>query len=121
MYTVAYVLLGTALPEVAERGDASLSAAITRGRSYYRRIATALVLGPWIFRACTLAVLICASLAGFTVDLFHAHTGAFQPQALLPVLFLTGGHVFAEILTAVVLVRAYRRYGAAPPRGAVAA
>jgi len=115
MYTVAYVLLGTALPEVAECGEASLSAALTRGRSYYRRIATAMVLGPWIFRACTLAVLIGASLAGFTVDLFHAETGAFQPEALLPVLFLTGGHVFAEILTAVVLVRAYRRYPVSVP------
>jgi hypothetical protein len=111
-YTVAYVLLGTALPEVAERGDASLSTAIARGRAYYRRIATAMVLGPWIFRACVLVVLIGASLAGFTVDLFDARTGAFQPEALLPVLFLTGGHVFAEILTAVVLVRAYRSYPA---------
>lgn len=119
MYTVAYVLLGTALPEVADRGEASMSTAIARGRSSYRRIATAMVLGPWIFRACTLAVLVCAGMAGFQVDLFDADTRAFQPQALLPVLFLTGGHVFAEILTAVVLVRAYRRYPA--PAAALAA
>jgi hypothetical protein len=110
MYTVAYVLLGTALPEIAERGNVSLATAISRGRTYYRRIATALVLGPWIFRACTLAVLMAASLAGFTVDLFDAETGAFQPEALMPTLFLTGGHVFAEVLTAIVLARAYRRY-----------
>lgn len=110
MYTAAYVLLGTALPEIAERGDVSLTTSIVRGRTYYRRIATALVLGPWIFRACTLAVLIAAGLAGFTVDLFDTATGAFQPAALMPTLVLTGGHVFAEVLTAVVLVRAYRRY-----------
>jgi hypothetical protein len=107
MYTVAYVLLGTALPEIAQRGDTRLSAAIARGRAHYRRIATALVLGPWVFRAGTLAVLIAASLAGFTVDLFDGQTGAFQPEGLLPTLILTGGYVFAEVLTAVVLVRAY--------------
>jgi hypothetical protein len=119
-YASAYVLLGTALPEVAERGEVAMSEAIARGRSNYRAIAMPMVFGPWIFRAATVAVLISASLMGVTVDLFDAGTGAFQPAALGPMLLFTTGHVFAEVLTAIVLVRAYRRYPVVP-RDAVAA
>ncbi len=119
-YASAYVLLGTALPEVAERGEVALGEAIARGRSHYRAIAMPMVFGPWVFRAATVAVLISASLLGVTVDLFDANTGAFQPAALGPMLLFTTGHIFAEVLTAIVLVRAYRKYPAAP-REAVAA
>ena len=119
-YACAYVLLGTALPEVAERGEVAMSEAIGRGRSNYRVIAKALVFGPWVFRSATVAVLISASLMGVTVDLFNGQTGAFQPAALGPMLMFTSGTVFAEVLTAIVLVRAYRRYPVAP-RDAVAA
>jgi hypothetical protein len=119
-YASAYVLLGTALPEVAERGEVALSESIERGRSNYRVIAKALVFGPWVFRSATVAVMISASLMGVTVDLFNGQTGAFQPAALGPMLLFTTGHVFAEVLTAIVLVRAYRRYPVAP-KDAVAA
>ncbi|MHA1529047.1 MAG: hypothetical protein ACTSYE_09285 [Alphaproteobacteria bacterium] len=120
-YASAYVLLGTALPEVAERGDVALGEAIERGRANYRAIAMPLVFGPWIFRAATVATLISANLLGVTVDLFDINTGAFQPAALGPMLLFTSGHIFAEVLTAIVLVRAYRRYPAEAPRGAVTA
>ncbi len=119
-YASAYVLIGTALPEVAERGEVALGAAIGRGRSNYRVIAKALVFGPWVFRAGTVAILISASLMGVTVDLFNGHTGAFQPAGLGPMLLFTSSHVFAEVLTAIVLVRAYRRYPVVV-RGAVPA
>ena len=119
-YASAYVLLGTALPEVAERGEVALGEAIERGRSHYRAIAMPMVFGPWVFRSATVAVLISASLLGVTVDLFDIRTGAFQPAALGPMLLFTTGHIFAEVLTAIVLVRAYRKYPAAP-REAVAA
>ena len=119
-YASAYVLLGTALPEVAERGEVALGEAIERGRSNYRVIAKALVFGPWVFRSATVAVLISASMLGVSVDLFDVHTGAFQPAALGPMLLFTTGHVFAEVLTAIVLVRAYRRYPVVP-RDVVAA
>ena len=118
-YATVYVLLGTALPEVAERGEVALSEAIARGRSNYRVIAKALVFGPWLFRAATVAVIISASLMGVTVDLFNGQTGVFQPAALGPMLMFKACHVFAEVLTAIVLVRAYRRYRVAP-REAVA-
>jgi hypothetical protein len=114
-YASAYVLLGTALPEVAERGDVVLlSEALERGRRNYRKIAKALVLGAWLFRAGTVAILIGVSLMGMTVDLFHGQTGVFQPVAVAPMLIFTTGHVFAEVLTAIVLVRAYRRYPVTP-------
>ena len=113
-YASAYVLLGTALPEVAERGEVAMSEAIERGRSNYRVIAKALVFGPWVFRSATVAILISASLMGVTVDLFSGETGAFQPAALGPMLLFTTSHVFAEVLTAIVLVRAYRRYPVVP-------
>ncbi len=64
--------------------------------------------------------MICASLMGVTVVLFNGHTGAFQPAALGPMLLFTTSHVFAEVLTAIVLVRAYRRFPVAN-RDAVAA
>lgn len=114
-YAVLYVLLGTALPEIAERGDAALGDALERGRTNYRRIAVAMVTGAWLFRAASIAVLITASIMGVTVDLFSGQTGAFQPAALVPMLLFTGSHVFAEVLTAVVLVRAYRRFPVSAP------
>jgi hypothetical protein len=119
-YASAYVLLGTALPEVAERGEVALSEALERGRTNYRAIAKSLILGAWLFRAGTVAVLISASLLGVTVDLFNGQTGAFQPVAVLPMLIFTTGHVFAEVLTAIVLVRAYRRYPVVPPNAVAA-
>lgn len=109
-YANAYILLGTALPAVAERGDVPLSEALARGRGNYRKIARAMLVGAWLFRAGTMMALIGASFAGVTVDLFDISTSAFQPAALLPMLAFTTSHVFAETLTAVVLMRAYRRY-----------
>jgi len=108
-YTVAYVLLGTALPEVAERGEVVLSEAIERGRANYMPIARAMVFGPWLFRALSMAAMIGLNLAGVTTDLFGSRMGLFQPTALGPMLMFTTCHVFAEVLTAVVMVRAYRR------------
>jgi hypothetical protein len=110
LYAVIYVLLGTALPEIAERGDAALGDSISRGYANYRTIARSLVFGPWIFRSATVLVLILLSLAGVKVDLFAPDTNAFQPIALIPMMLFTTGHIFAEVLTAIVLVRAYRRY-----------
>lgn len=115
IYANAYIILGTALPAVAERGDVPLSEALVRGRDNYRAIARAMLFGAWLFRAGTMLALIGASLAGVTVDLFDMSTGAFQPAALLPMLLFTTSHVFAEALTAIVLMRAYRRYPAVTP------
>ena len=120
VYASAYVLLGTALPEVAERGEVSLSEAIGRGRANYRAIAKSLVLGAWLFRAGTVAILISASLLGLNVDLFHANSPVLHTEALVPMLMFTTGHVFAEVLTAIILVRAYRRFPAPVPEAAAA-
>ena len=98
----------------------ALSEAIERGRSNYRAIAKSMILGAWLFRAGTVAVLISASLMGVTVDLFNGQTGAFQPVAVVPMLMFTTSHVFAEVLTAIVLVRAYRRYSVAVPNAVAA-
>ena len=114
-YAALYVLFGTALPEVAERGDVSLAEAFERGRSNYRVIAKSMVIGPWLFRAGSMLFLILLSLAGVTVDLFHGATGVFQVAALGPMLVFASCYIFAEVLTAIVLVRAYRRYPAAVP------
>jgi hypothetical protein len=119
-YAVLYVLFGTALPEVAERGEASLAEAFERGRSNYRVIAKAMVIGPWLFRAGSMLALILLSLAGVTVDLFHYQTGAFQMAALAPMLFFSTCYIFGEVLTAIVLVRAYRRFPLAVPGAATA-
>jgi len=119
-YAAIYVLLGTALPEVAERGEVALAEAFERGRRNYRAIARSLVLGAWLFRAASAAALILANVFGVTVDLFHYQTGAFQPEALGPMLLFTSSHVFAEVLTAIVLVRAYRRYPVAAPEAVAA-
>jgi hypothetical protein len=119
-YASLYVLLGTALPEVAERGEVALPEAFQRGRANYRAIAKALVFGVWLFRAGSVLLMIGLSLAGVTVDLFGGPTGAFQPAGLVPALLFTSSHVFGEVLTAIVLVRAYRRFPVTAP-GAVAA
>ena len=68
--------------------------------------------GPWLFRAGSIAVMIGLGASGVTVDLFDPATGSFQAAALPPMLAFAGAHVFAEILTATVLVRAYRRHSA---------
>lgn len=119
-YATLYILFGTALPEVAERGSVALRDAFDRGRSHYRRIGRALALGPWVFRAAAMLVIMLFSLAGFEVDPISAQGRAFQPAGLAPLLAFKGTHVFAEVMTAVVLTRAYRRYRAVPD-GAVPA
>ena len=70
-----------------------------------------MVFGPWVFSAAVMAAMIFANLMGVTVDLFKG-TGAFQPAGLGPKLLLTCSYVFAQVLTAIVMVRAYRRYPA---------
>ncbi len=107
-YAALYVLLGTALPEVVERGAVSPGAAFARGRARYRAIAQAMIIGPWLFRAASLLVIVGITLAGVDTALF-GEDGAFQPAGLGPLLALKASHVFAELMTAVVLVRAYRR------------
>jgi hypothetical protein len=119
-YASIYVLFGTALPEVAERGNATLSEAFKRGRSNYRVIAKAMVFGPWLFRAASMLVMIGLSLSGVTVDLFNSSTGALQPAALCPMFMFSLCYIFAEVLTAVTLVRAYRRFPVNHGRAAVA-
>jgi hypothetical protein len=119
-YASIYVLLGTALPEVVERGDVVFADAFQRGRNHYREIAMSMLVGVWLFRAGSASLLVGAGLLGFPLDLFTPDTGAFQPIALVPMLLFTASHVFAEVLTAVVMVRAYRRYPATR-RDAVAA
>ena len=109
-YSIVYVLLGTALPEIAERGKATLGEAFERGRSNFRVIAKALVFGPWVFGAGTMAAIFLAVREGVMVDLFNASTGAFQPAGLRQMLLLTSSIVFLEVLIAIVMVRAYRRY-----------
>lgn len=118
-YGAVYILLGTALPEVVERGDVALSEAISRGRQHYRVIGRSLVFGPWLFRATSMLVMIILSESGVTTDLFN-YQGTFRPAALGPMLFLSACYVYAEILTAIVLVRAYKRFPARVPDGAAA-
>lgn len=110
-YGAGYILLGTALPEVVERGDVSLSEAIARGRQNYRVIGRWLVFGPWLFRAGSMLFMIILAKSGVTTDLFSGgYKGTFQPAALGPMLFFSTCYVYAEVLTAIVLVRAYRRF-----------
>ena len=83
-------------------------------------IAKALVFGPWVFGAGTMAAIVFAVWMGVMVELFDGHTGAFQPAGLGQSLLFYSSTVFVQVLTAIVLVRAYRRYPAAP-REALAA
>ena len=108
LYGGLYVLLGTALPEVAATGEAHLGETLARGRRNYREIGRALVLGPWLFRTGALLVVVAMALAGLPADAVDMQ-GRFQPRGLVPMLFLTSAHVFAEILTAVVLTRVWQR------------
>ncbi len=119
-YGAGYILLGTALPEVVERGDVSLTDSITRGRQNYRAIGRALVFGPWLFRAGSMLFMIVLAESGVTTDLF-GRDGEFRPLALGPMLFFSACYVFAEVLTAIVLVRAYRRFPVSVPEGSAAA
>ena len=126
-YGAGYILLGTALPEVVERGNVSMSEAIARGRQNYRVIGRSLVLGPWIFRAGSMLVMVILAMQGVATDLFGGD-GSFKPAALGPMLFFSASYIFAETMTAIVLLRAYRRFpvavtesvtpeGAAPASG----
>ena len=120
VYAALYILLGTALPEVAERGEVALRDAFNRGRSNYRRIGRALVLGPWVFRAGSMLAIVLVSIAGVQVDPISGKDLTFQPVGLAPLFVFKATHVFAEVMTAVVLTRAYRRYRTLP-EGAVPA
>lgn len=119
LYGALYVLLGTALPAVAATGHADLAETLARGRADYREIGRALVFGPWLFRAGALLVVVVMALAGIPVDAVDIH-GRFEPRGLVPMLFLTSAHVFAEILTAVVLTRMWLRARAVLPEAVAA-
>lgn len=109
VYVSLYILIGTALPAVAERGVAPLGEAFRRGRRNYLTIGRSLVLGVWLFRTGSLLVMIVLGVLGFTTDFFPPGQQDLQLAATWPMLFWMSCHVFAECLTAVVLVRAYRR------------
>lgn len=114
VYAALYVLFGTALPAVVERGEASLGEAFARGRRNYAAIGRSMVIGVWLFRAASMLALIGTNMAGVTTDFFDSTSGAFQAAALVPMLLFNCSHIFAECLNAIVLLRAYRRYPAGP-------
>ncbi len=120
-YASLYILFGTALPEVAERGVVSLRDAFERGRANYRRIGRAMVFGPWLFRVASILALLALNVSGVETDPFSLDARVLQPVGMLPLFAFKASHVFAELMTAVVLVRAYRRYHDAMPRDAVPA
>ncbi len=110
VYAALYILVGTALPAIAERGEVSLIEAFERGRRNYRAIGRALVFGAWLFRVGSLLFMIALVYLGVTTDFFSPGTGVFNAAAFGPMLLFMCSFVFAECLTAIVLVRAYRRF-----------
>ena len=114
IYASLLVLIGTALPAVAEKGQVSLSEAFQRGRRNYLVIGRALVFGVWLFRAGSVLAVIGLFLLGVTTDFFAPGAGEFHAAAVGPMLLFNFSHVFAECLSAIVLTRAYRRYRSAP-------
>lgn len=113
-YAALNILFGTALPSVAARGKAALGEAFRRGSSNYRRIGRDLVFGVWLFRAAASLIIIVMAVSGVTTDFIPPDGGPFQIAAAGPMLLFNASHVFAECLSAVVLLRAYRRYLPAP-------
>ena len=75
-----------------------------------------MLLGPWLFRTASLLVMIGLSASGVETEPFSVDARAFSPLGLLPLLGFTACHVFAEVMTAVVLTRAYTRF--TPPERA---
>jgi len=110
IYAALYILVGTALPAVAAHGRVSPGEAFHRGWRHYRAIGSALLFGVWLFRAGSILVVILLAYLGVTTDFYQPGSDAFHPQAAGPMLFLMFSHVFAECLTATVLLRAYRRF-----------
>lgn len=113
-YASLYIFFGTALPEVAERGRVVLREALERGWRNYRQIGRAMVFGPWVFRVASMLVMVGLALAGFEVDPYSLDSRTFQPASLVPLILFKASHVFAELMTAVVMTRAYRRHRGAP-------
>ncbi|MGR3718172.1 MAG: hypothetical protein ACU0B1_15680 [Thermohalobaculum sp.] len=110
IYAALYILVGTALPTIVERGEVSLIEAFERGRRNYRAIGRALVFGAWLFRVGSLLFMIMLYYLGVTTDFSAPGAGAFNAAAFGPMLLFMCSHVFAECLTAIVLARAYRRF-----------
>jgi hypothetical protein len=112
LYASFYVLLGTALPASAERDEMSLREGFARGRRNYGAIGRSLVLGVWVFRAASVLVMMVLAHLGVTTDFASPGSGQLNLPAVGPMLLFNLSHIFAELLTAVVLVRAYRKYPA---------
>ena len=110
IYVALYILVGTALPAVATHGRVSLGDTLRRGWRNYRAIGLSLVLGVWLFRIGSILVVVVISSLGITVDFYPPGGGSFRPEAAGPMLFLMFSHVFAECLSATLLLRAYRRF-----------
>ncbi len=102
--------LTTTIGRLRSRGEVSLIEAFERGRRNYRAIGRALVFGAWLFRVGSLLFMIMLYYLGVTTDFSAPGAGAFNAAAFGPMLLFMCSHVFAECLTAIVLVRAYRRF-----------
>ncbi len=107
-YGVLLVLMGTALPELADTGHADPKASLKRGLANYRRIAWGILLGPGLFGMLHGAVLVVAGLLGLPQGAYNPETGVFSPGALAVLAILTLGNLYSVTLAAVVLTRAYR-------------
>lgn len=107
-YGALLVLMGTALPELADTGHAHPGAALRRGLANYRRIARGLVLGPGLFGVVHGLALVAAGLLGLPQGAYNPETGAFSPGALAVLCVLLTGNLYSVTLAAVVLTRAYR-------------
>lgn len=115
-YGALLVLMGTALPELAERGHADPAAALRRGLAGYRSIARGLVLGPGLFGVANGLVLVIAGYLGLPDGAYNPATGTFSPGALAVLTLLSLGNLYSVTLAAVVLSRAYRAEVPAPGR-----
>lgn len=111
-YGVLLVLMGTALPELADTGRTDPGAALRRGFSSYRTIARGLLFGPGLFGVAHGLVLVAVDYLGLPQGAYDAETGTFLPGALAVLSVILLGNLYSVTLAAVVLTRAYRNAGA---------
>ncbi len=120
-YGALMILLGTALPATAARGDATLRSAIRRGRAGYREIGRAMVFGPWLFSVLYSLALLSTQALGLPAMVGPGDSGWMVAVWLIAQLLSSAGHVFAAAMTAVVLSRAYQKaVRLEPPRARLA-
>jgi hypothetical protein len=112
-YILTLAACGTVLPEIAAGGRGNLAAALRRGRRAFLPALGDLLRGPVVFALAVLLAGVLPQVIGIPVWVLDPNTGAVSWLGTVMVLAVDLMSVFADVLMAAALCKAWHRGGGA--------